>query len=299
MKNRKFQVFISSTYKDLLEERQIAVEAILASGHIPAGMELFNAGDESQMTVIKRWIDESDIYLLLLGGRYGSVDDLSGKSYTQLEYEYARSQNKPLFVLVIKEDALERKIKNAGSSVIELENNVKLKEFYNLVTKNLLVSFWDDLKDIKLAVFQTLSEFNYRTDIVGWIRGDNSVNANLIAEEIAKLTKENSILRDQLSSSNTPAFFGNLSFEQLNDLLEAEHIFYTKGEITLLAFLKIVADDLLNKRIVSGDVKKGMDRLMMFKMVNQLATDGVRATYSFTEEGHNFYITARYKSKNI
>jgi hypothetical protein len=58
---KKLQVFVSSTYTDLHEERQAAVEAILTAGHIPAGMELFAAGDESQMSVIKRWIDESDI----------------------------------------------------------------------------------------------------------------------------------------------------------------------------------------------------------------------------------------------
>jgi hypothetical protein len=63
---KKLQVFVSSTYSDLKEERQAAVEAILSAGHIPAGMELFAAGDESQMEVIKRWIDDSDVFLLIL-----------------------------------------------------------------------------------------------------------------------------------------------------------------------------------------------------------------------------------------
>lgn len=70
MKDKKLQVFVSSTYTDLIQERQAAVQAILSAGHIPARMELFSAGDESQMTVIKRWIDESDVYLLILGSRY-------------------------------------------------------------------------------------------------------------------------------------------------------------------------------------------------------------------------------------
>src|ERR1043165_8449466 len=94
---KKLRVFVSSTYTDLREERQAAVEAILMAGHIPAGMELFAAGDESQMNVIRRWIDESDIYMLILGGRYGSVEPNSGKSYIHLEYEYAVERNKPVF----------------------------------------------------------------------------------------------------------------------------------------------------------------------------------------------------------
>ena len=71
MSNKKYQVFISSTYTDLRDERQAAVEAILKSGHIPAGMELFSAGDESQLETIKRWIDASDIYLLILAHDMG------------------------------------------------------------------------------------------------------------------------------------------------------------------------------------------------------------------------------------
>ena len=73
IKNRKLQVFVSSTFTDLKEERQAAVEAILKTRNIPAGMELFAAGDQSQMEVIKEWIRESDVYLLILGGRYGSI----------------------------------------------------------------------------------------------------------------------------------------------------------------------------------------------------------------------------------
>ncbi|WP_265588473.1 DUF4062 domain-containing protein [Staphylococcus aureus] len=36
----KYQIFISSTYLDLIEERQAVVEAVLNSNNIPAGMEL-------------------------------------------------------------------------------------------------------------------------------------------------------------------------------------------------------------------------------------------------------------------
>lgn len=72
--NKKLQVFVSSTYTDLIEERQAAVEAILDAGHIPAGMELFKAGNESQLKTIYKWIDQSDVYMLILGGRYGSIE---------------------------------------------------------------------------------------------------------------------------------------------------------------------------------------------------------------------------------
>src|SRR6185369_3082584 len=138
---KKLQVFISSTYTDLREERQAAVEAILTAGHIPAGMELFAAGDESQMNVIKRWIDESDVYLLVLGGRYGSIEPNSQKSYIHLEYDYAIERGKPLFAVVMAEDCLEERVKKFGTSVIETEYAQKLREFRALVLTR-MVRFW-------------------------------------------------------------------------------------------------------------------------------------------------------------
>ncbi|WP_156510165.1 DUF4062 domain-containing protein, partial [Paenibacillus macquariensis] len=97
---KKLQVFISSTYTDMIEERQAAVSAVLNSGHIPAGMELFKSGDKSQKETIKRWIDESDVYMLILGGRYGSIDEETGKSYTHWEYDYAGEIGKRRFAVV-------------------------------------------------------------------------------------------------------------------------------------------------------------------------------------------------------
>lgn len=130
---RKLQVFVSSTYEDLKEERQSAVSAILKAAHIPAGMELFTSGDKSQMETIRRWIDESDIYMLILGGRYGSIEPSSGV----IEYDYALLQDKPLFSVVIGDNALEAKVKEFGTTVIERENPKQLRMFRDKVLSNI------------------------------------------------------------------------------------------------------------------------------------------------------------------
>ena len=129
--NKKLQVFVSSTYTDLIEERQAAVQAILDAGHIPAGMELFKAG-KSQMETIHRWIDDSDVYLLILGGRYGSIETDSGLSYTELEYRYALSKNMPVFAVVLSESFLTNKINTPNlrlSNVMEQIVPDKYKSF--------------------------------------------------------------------------------------------------------------------------------------------------------------------------
>lgn len=168
---KKLQIFISSTYTDLREERQAAVEAVLTAGHIPAGMELFAAGDKSQMDVIKRWIDESDVYMLILGGRYGSIEQKTQKSYVHLEYEYALKKGKPLFAVVINENCLEKRFKKYGVSAIEKEYPDKLKKFRELVCSK-MVRFWTDSKDIKLSIMETMSDFSKRDELAGWQQGN-------------------------------------------------------------------------------------------------------------------------------
>src|SRR5687768_13077670 len=108
-KQRKLQVFVSSTYTDMRDERQAAVEAILEAGHIPAGMELFAANNETQWNTIKKWIDDSSVFLLVLGGRYGTIDKGSNQSYIEMEFQYARDSNKEVFVLVMSDDYLKTK----------------------------------------------------------------------------------------------------------------------------------------------------------------------------------------------
>ena len=198
---KRLQVFISSTYVDLKVERQAAVSAILTSGHIPAGMELFTAGDQSQMEVIKQWIDESDVYLLILGSRYGSIEPETGKSYTHLEYEYALSKNKPLFACVIKDSAIDARIEKLGRMCLEFKNPRKLEGFRSLVLSK-MSGFWSDTKDIELEVIKTLQTFSRREELIGWVKGDESVNTVALSEELARLSKENAELREQLLSQD-------------------------------------------------------------------------------------------------
>jgi hypothetical protein len=222
---KKLQVFVSSTYADLKEERQAAVEAILSAGHIPAGMELFAAGDKSQMEVIKRWIDESDVFLLILGGRYGSIEPTEGKSYIQLEYEYAQERKKPFFAVVIDEDYLRKeRVKERGADVLETDNAKQLKAFRaEVLTK--IVRLWRSPLEIKLAIHETVADFGRREELIGWIPGNQAVNSGAVAEEIARLAKENASLREQLSKVATPSvLFNGLTYEQLFGYLSEEKI---------------------------------------------------------------------------
>lgn len=140
---RKLQIFISSTFSDLQTERQTAVEAILRAGHIPAGMELFSAGSESQLEIIKRWINESDVYMLILGGRYGSIENSSGLSYTEIEYRYAIEKRNPVFAIIASDELMELKVKELGTGIIERKAVDKYEEFRKLVLSKICRFFKD------------------------------------------------------------------------------------------------------------------------------------------------------------
>ncbi|HKD80734.1 MAG TPA: DUF4062 domain-containing protein [Candidatus Angelobacter sp.] len=213
---KRLQVFVSSTFSDLRDERQAAVEAILSAGHIPAGMELFAAGDESQMEVIKQWIDESDVYLLILGGRYGSIELKSGKSYTQLEYEYALTKGKPLFACVLPESALKARVEKNGMDMID-KSQKELDAFRELV-KTKIVEFWEDSKDIKIAIANKLGQLSRREDLIGWVRAHQEANLPVLSNEIARLSKENAELRSQLDAK-AEAVIAGLPYSQLKTLL--------------------------------------------------------------------------------
>jgi hypothetical protein len=200
--NKKLQVFISSTFIDLKEERQAAVEAILSAGHIPAGMELFNAGNDSQLITIKKWIDESDVYMLILGGRYGSIDPVQQLSYTEIEYRYALQKEMPVFAVFITDKALDAKLAILKKDAFEGTEPKKLKEFKELVLSKICRPF-DDLKDIKIAVHETLNKFSREYKLSGWISGAD-------VESKVKLTQVNDKEKNK---------FGKFSFSELEEIL--------------------------------------------------------------------------------
>jgi hypothetical protein len=261
---KKLQVFISSTYTDLKQERQAAVSAILKLGHIPAGMELFTAGDQSQWDTIKAWIDESDVYMLILGGRYGSIEPKSKLSYTELEYKYAVAQGKPFFAVVIREPALERKVQAHGTSVIELENGSSLTTFRKKVLSN-ISSFFDDEKDIRLSVYETLADFAANKNLVGWVPGNTVVDTLPLFDEIKKLHEENTLLRAKLSEHERRVSIEskkNSEFDELVDLLTATVIKVPKSvaeregvELDLLT----IFDTAQNRFATGFDNRSGMD----------------------------------------
>lgn len=193
--NKKYQVFISSTYEDLKEHRDAVVKAVLQVGHLPVGMEMFNAGDQTQWETIKSYIDSSDYYIVLLAHRYGSKGD-DGFSYTEREYDYAGQQGIPRLGFVIEKGAV------WPADQMEAKAKKKLDAFKSKVGKARVIKFWDTVD--KLAYHVSLSLGNEITinPRIGWVRATEAASPQ-VAEELARLSRENKELLDALSQSKT------------------------------------------------------------------------------------------------
>ena len=130
---KRYQIFISSTFSDLKDERKKVMQTIMSLDCIPAGMELFPAMDEEQFEFIKRIIDDCDYYILIIGARYGSMDE-NGVSYTEKEYKYAISKNIP--VMAFLHDDISSLPLNKEHSKL----NILLKVEYSLSSLLALIS---------------------------------------------------------------------------------------------------------------------------------------------------------------
>ena len=137
MSNKKYQIFVSSTYEDLKEERKSIIENISKMGHFPVGMELFVASTDEQFEYIKKVIDNCDYYILIIGGRYGSISQKTKMSYTEMEYDYAIDKGIP--VLVFPYSNIEQIPTNKKDKDL-----TQIKDFHKKVSQNRMCDFWDD-----------------------------------------------------------------------------------------------------------------------------------------------------------
>lgn len=292
---KKFQVFVSSTYKDLLEERQAAVEAILKAGHVPAGMELFAAGDRSQWDTIQQWIEESDIFMLILGARYGSIESTSAKSYVQLEYEFALSKGKPLFAVVMGDKWRDRRVKDQGEKVLERESVKAYDDFKRLVLSK-MSSFADDAKDIKLAVHETIPTLTHGRNLAGWIRGDQVPDAVALTEELKALRRKNQELQKAGIPEEAPMYqkiFEAMKKESISVPSEViwnefdQDIPYSRFDVLRIFEDKLVLGLGPTYAVEKWLLERFAPRLSVLGLVEFSFEDGVR-TCSLTDQGRAF-----------
>ncbi|MEB8015699.1 DUF4062 domain-containing protein [Raoultella ornithinolytica] len=189
---KKFQVFLSSTYTDLVEERESIIKAVLELYHIPIGMEMFSAEDEDQWEIIRRTIEVSDYYILVLGLRYGSKTS-DGISFTHKEYNYALEKKIPILAFLMNDSV-------ALPGCKRDDDLTDIKGFRETVLANSkMAQFWDTKDQLVKNVSVSLMKQIMQKPGIGWIRGDNTVVSESLSNELSILSKENRELREKIA----------------------------------------------------------------------------------------------------
>ena len=223
----------------------------------------------------------------------------------------------PFFSIVITDEKLAQKAKKEGLDVVERENHKLLQEFKDLV-KTKTVRFWNDLKDIKLAILEALNQYSKREELIGWIPGNQGVNGAELAEEIARLGKENDKLRNKVEEYEALAdgVFG-MSIDKFIKILEKEVVpleekFLGKGRVNWLSE-KLPTNELINLLLFFRAIAKfvngknwcyplaGFDRLSQFGLLDLIITEerdstlpkitevGKKVLIKLIERGDDFY----------
>jgi hypothetical protein len=162
-KNKKYQIFISSTYKDLISYRQAISDEIAFRGHIPAGMEDFTACGDDLEAYIKRVIDVSDYYVLIIGQRFGSsIPADENISYTMLEYEYAKSKGMRILPFIYN-----------GTQILDGNdldvNKDKFERFVSQISKS-VPQYFKDENELARKLTKALDNEIKNHPQKGWIR---------------------------------------------------------------------------------------------------------------------------------
>lgn len=181
--DKRYQVFVSSTYTDLKEERKSIIENLLNAKYIPSGMEMFSASNDEQFKYIKKILDTCDYFILIVGARYGTINPTTGISFTEQEYDYAVSKNIPVLVFLHSDPY------NLPSEKREDEKRVQLDAFRTKASTSRMGSMWNNTIGLTASVIISLTEQVSDNPQLGWTRGNSYDSTDLLAQ-INKLRLE-------------------------------------------------------------------------------------------------------------
>lgn len=144
-------IFLSSTSKDLQEERKICVEAINRN-YKANNMENWGASPLSVKDKLVDELDKSAAVVLILGFKYGSVIDGETISYTEFEFDYSIDNGLPILSFI--------KLNEDGEWVpdeTDDERKELLKNFKSKIEKHSIIDYFGPEDNLKEMVAISLS----------------------------------------------------------------------------------------------------------------------------------------------
>lgn len=194
------------------------MQALLELECTPAGMELFPAASESQWQWIKRVIDESDYYAVIVAGRYGTISTETGLSYTEMEYRYALEVGKPIVAfLCVDPGSLPARLTETHAS-----KRKKMEEFRGLVQSR-LCKFYSSPADLGAKVSRSITQLRKQHPRPGWVRAE-TLKDMATSDEVLSIRREKDELRARLDQLALEAPRSSERLAQGEDEVEIDYV---------------------------------------------------------------------------
>lgn len=100
--NDVLKVFISST-SDMKDYRNIMKDRVLKLGMYPDMYEMWGQDNDYPRDMCCKHVLESDIFICILGPKYGFIEPMWDKSMTEIEYRIATNAGIPILVYIMKD----------------------------------------------------------------------------------------------------------------------------------------------------------------------------------------------------
>lgn len=219
-------IFISSTCFDLSQLRSDLFDFISDAGHYPiiSESEKFpvNPRKKTHENCIDAVKNNSDIFVLIVGNRYGSILD-NGKSITNNEFLAAKEKGIPIFIFVDKKtlNALDFYKLNKEGDFSKIVDNVEIFEFIQLVKDD--EKFW----------------------VFGFEKAQEIISTLKI--QFSYLFKEALKIKSKIDSDTSDVFSLDLSSKALTILLERNSFFEYEF------FAQVLLDEIKKKEAIKND----------------------------------------------
>lgn len=288
---KKYQIFISSTYEDLKEEREIVEQAVLSEYNIPVGMEFFCASTNEQWDIIQETIDTSDYYVLIVGRSYGTIIESGsdkGISYTEKEFKYAVENNIPVLAFILKDGALPKK--KYDDEQIKRDG---LEKFKALIKKNRMVDFWKNGDELARKVNTAIANAINRNPRLGWIRGEAIISAYGLSKNDMD---NNRLLTERGNGGDKNQQVIEKGCRGQDKVEPPVHLEISKIDPTVISKKQKFVDALrsLNGGFTVADISKvtGMSMQTVLHKIRQMVDDGDVEKYGAGRKTQFYYIGA-------
>lgn len=285
---KKYQVFVSSTYVDLKEERQAAWTTLMKADCFPLGMELFLTDDLSLLDLIKKTIDECDFYLLIVGGKYGSVHPQQGISFTEIEYDYAVQKGKYILRFVHKDiDSLKKTKRETDPDKLKL-----LKKFMDKVKNDRFCCHWGSKSELQSEIASSISHAKSKApDTAGWIPVSQANYNQVVSDAANTITSAFESIKKELPETDSACDVHPDDFAEDDDEIHLQYNYTTEGFSEILG-TNSKRTEASTYKMTFGDMYTTF--LPEFRNVIGMA-DFIRAVETYIKMTLNLNDTAAYK----